>query len=140
MASNRWTGEFLVAVDEQGRVMLPHLDPYTPRPTHYRISQVYQRDGTLQLVPMKVATIEDLSPPQPDAEPSPSEMYTGEELASLEFTCPFCEAPPKKGCRTRTAAANPLLDSWSPEMQESHPYARPNLVHAKRLELVKGKR
>lgn len=134
--AKRWTGEWLVAVDEEGCVVLP-VDPDGIAPTHYRVeaSPFGKAKGSIVLIPMKVATVEDL---RPESEPEPTieklkeeavgatrKQYTPEERASLEYKCPFCHAEPGEGCFAQPSM-RPLTDY--PE--------NPNWVHARRLHLV----
>ena len=82
---------------------------------------------------MKVATPEDLQPPEPEP-PKPEfeqRPYNEDELESLKYVCPFCEAPVDKGCVARPSGKL-LIDYVVPDDKP--------LVHAKRLELVREKR
>jgi hypothetical protein len=126
----KWDGEFLVEVRLDGSVLLPVFDFESARPTHYRVAR-HHTEGGLVLYPMKVATAEDLEPPEP--EPPKVDFvqrpYTEEELAALEFECPFCGQ--ESGCVSRPSGKL-LID---------YPVAEgKSLVHAKRLELVRERR
>ena len=114
--------------------MLPVLHPNAPQPTHYQVKFDYGRDGSIRLIPMRVATAEDIRPdpdpePEPEATSAPREGirkdYTPEEKASLEYPCPFCEAQVHEGCFARPSF-RPLTEY--PE--------NPRWVHARRLNLV----
>lgn len=131
--AKRWTGEFLVAVDEQGRVMLPVLDPDAPAPTHYRISQppYNSEHGELRLVPMKVATAEDLRPilqddPEAGEDDNLPGRYTLDERAALSVDCPYCGANSGQACFAR------------PSGKTLHDYEGSPNVHKDRLRKVVG--
>lgn len=131
--AKRWTGEWLVAVDEEGRVMLPVLDPLQPAATHYRISQAsYNADpGELRLVPMKVASADDLRPvPQEDTDvlvdiDIPGH-FTLNERAAMSYDCGYCGADAGRGCVAQPSGK--LLSLYE---------GTPN-VHKDRLKKVTG--
>lgn len=131
----RWNGEFLVEVRPDGSVLLPVFDYDRPAPTHYRVQKDNYND-IIHLIPMKLATAEDLEPPEPEP-PKPSDPewkqrpYTADELVALSLECPYCGVEEGKGCITRTSGR--LLIDYRQEEGQS-------LVHAKRLELVREMR
>ncbi|AGM13527.1 hypothetical protein SEA_ROMAG_255 [Mycobacterium phage RoMag] len=139
--ADRWKGEWLVEVDEEGRVMLPNLYPGALRPTHYRISKPHysQNHGELILVPMKVATAEDLRP-EPPAPPESSEEprtepvdlgdrafnpnYTLMEVQALRYPCPYCRVKAGEDC-VASPSGRKLVD-----------YEGTRNVHARRMDLA----
>lgn len=133
MAKKRWSGEFLVEVREDGSVLMPIFDFDQARPTHYRVKPYGSTNGELLLTPMKVATEEDLHPPEPEP-PKPEFVqrpYTDDEKLSLSFACPFCEVPESHACIARPSGKMLIDYQANPEKP---------LVHSKRLALAREHR
>lgn len=128
----KWDGEFLVEVREDGSVLLPVFDFDVPRPTHYRVTK-HHTEGGLVLYPMKVATPDDLQPPEPEP-PKPEfeqRPYDDDEKESLKYVCPYCNAQPEHGCAAKPSGK--LLINY-PVSEGSR------LVHSRRLDMVREAR
>jgi hypothetical protein len=134
--TKRFDGEWLLAVDENGKITVPIFEGDRPRATHYRVDRnSYNRaQGSIVLVPMRL--VEEPTEPVEEAEVrnerSPfrpaeeiKELNPLEVRATREFECPHCGAEPGEFCVTSGGGIE-LRRYWQAE----------RCCHVKRLKLV----
>lgn len=122
--------EWLIAVESDGRVLLPPTDR-TNRATHYRVQSTY--GDKFELIPMRLYTEDDAMRDEPKEGVATlnRELYDAEEWDSLQYPCPACGKPKDEGCVTADSR-RPL----EPKAQNKPYHVR--CVHKARINLMKG--